>query len=407
MREKMSEQAGRPTIFCISTYEKGQAFLREAHRLGAHVSLLTVESLRDADWPRESLSEFITMPEGLTSEQLLNTVMYLARTRRIDRIVALDEFDLESAAMLREHLRLPGMGLTATAFFRDKLAMRTQAKAAGIPVPEFIGVFNYDDLRAYMASVPGPWLLKPRTNASAIGIRTVRTPDDLWPALDELGDLQSHYLLERFVTGEVFHVEGVTWNGKVLFSAPHQYGHPPMQTMHQGGVFTTRALSPETADGKGLIAAHLEVIKALGMVSGVSHTEFIKSAADGKFYFLESAARVGGAYIAEVVEAANGINPWAEWARIEVAIARGEQYTLPVLTRDFSGSVICLAKQENPDTGAYTDPEIVHRLQKHHHAGIIVRSDSPTRVADLVESYGVRFLDQFCAVEPAPAKPTA
>ena len=403
----MIEHTGKPMIFCISTYEKGQAFLREVHRLGADVILLTVDKLRDADWPRECLTELITMPENLTAEQLLNTVMYLARSRRIDRIVALDEFDLESAAMLREHLRLPGMNLSATAFFRDKLAMRTQAKASGVPVPEFTGVFNHDDLRAYMAAVPGPWLLKPRTNASAIGIRTICTPDDLWPALDELGDVQSHYLLERFVTGAVFHVEGVTWNGKVVFSAPHQYGHPPMQTMHQGGVFTTRALGPKTADAKGLIAAHRKVIKALGMVSGVSHTEFIKSAEDGKFYFLESAARVGGAYIAEVVEAANGINPWAEWARIEVSVARGDQYVLPVLKKGFAGSVICLARQEHPDMHAYDAPEIVHRLDKHHHAGLIVRSASADRVAELIESYGVRFLDQFCAIEPAPAKPTA
>ncbi|WP_263385131.1 ATP-grasp domain-containing protein [Granulicella arctica] len=397
----------KPTIFCISTYEKGQAFLREVHRQGADVILLTVESLRDADWPREELTELITMPDKLTPEQLLNTVMYLTRSRRIDRIVALDEFDLESAAMLREHLRLSGMGLSATAFFRDKLAMRTQAKAAGVPVPEFTGVFNYDDLRSYMAAVPGPWLLKPRTNASAIGIKNIVTPEDLWRGLDTLGDLQSHYVMERFVKGEVFHVEGVTWEGKVLFAAPHQYGHPPMQTMHQGGVFTTRALSPKSADAKGLVAAHREVIKALGMVSGVTHTEFIKSAADGKFYFLESAARVGGAYIAEVVEAATGLNPWVEWARIEVAVARGEQYSLPKLKGGFAGSVICLARQEHPDTGAYQDAEIVHRLQKHHHAGLIVRSDSAERVEELVGSYGVRFLDQFCAVEPVPDKPTA
>ena len=49
----------------------------------------------------------------------------MARGRRFDRVVALDEFDLEIAALIREHMRLPGMGVTATAFYRDKLAMRT------------------------------------------------------------------------------------------------------------------------------------------------------------------------------------------------------------------------------------------------------------------------------------------
>jgi len=391
----------------MSSYEKGQGFLREAHRLGLNVMLLTGDKLKDANWPREALSELFTMPENLTAEQLRNTVTYWARSRRIDRIVALDEFDLESAAMLREHFRLPGMGLTATAYFRDKLAMRVKAKSAGIPVPEFSGVFHHDDLRHFMASVPGPWLLKPRTNASAIGIKTIQTPDDLWPVLDQLGDLQSNYVLERFVTGGVFHVEGITWKGEVLFSAPHQYGQPPMKTMHQGGVFTTRALHPESSDAQELVAIHKQVIAALGMVSGVTHTEFIKSAEDGRFHFLESAARVGGAYIAEVVEFATGLNPWVEWARLTAAELLGEEYVLPVSKGDFAGSVICLARQEQPDTAAYSDPEIVHRLHRHHHAGLIVRSESADRVEHLVHGYSLRFLDEFCATAPVPDKPSA
>ncbi len=397
----------QPTILCISTYEKGQAFLREAARLGSRVILLTVDTLRDADWPRESLAEFLTMPEGLTPEQTLNTVMYLARSRRIDRIVALDEFDLENAALLREHLRLPGLGQTATRFFRDKLAMRAGAKAAGIAVPEFTGVFNYDDVREFLCTVPGPWLLKPRANASAIGIKSIDDPEQLWRILDTLGDLQTHYVLERFVPGEVFHVEGVTWNSKVLFNAPHKYGKPPMQTMHQGGVFTTRSLPKNSADARALVKLDAKVIRALGMVSGVTHTEYIKSHADGKFYFLETAARVGGAYIAELVEHSKGLNPWVEWARIEHALMTGQQYALPPLHEGYAGSVICLARQEEPDLSGYTDPEVVLRMKKHHHAGIMVQSASAERVVELVEDYGSRFLDQFCAVEPVPDKPSA
>ena len=241
----------KPSIFCISTYEKGQRFLTEAAAEGCEVRLLTVDKLRDADWPKDILTEFLTMPENLTPGQILNTVSYLARTRRIDRIVPLDEFDLEAAALLREHMRLPGLGETATRFFRDKLAMRTEARAGGIAVPEFSPVFQYDDLRAYMRDVPGPWLLKPRTNASAIGIKPINYPDELWPILDQLGDLQSHYVLERFVAGEVFHVEGVTWRGKLLFSQPFAYGRPPIETMHRGGIFSTRTLPADSADALG------------------------------------------------------------------------------------------------------------------------------------------------------------
>ncbi len=402
----MNPSSEQPSIFCISTYEKGQAFLREAAALGCRVTLLTVDKLRNADWPKDILHEFLTMPEDLSPEQVLNTVSYFARTRRIDRIVALDEFDLEAAALLREHMRLPGLNQSITRFFRDKLAMRVLARDRGIPVPEFSPVFNYDDLRTFMHEVPGPWLLKPRTNASAIGIRSITKPDDLWPILAELGDLQSHYLLERFVAGEVFHVEGVTWAGKVLFNAPCKYGRPPFETMHLGGVFTTRTLAPASADAVAMEALHLRLLAALHLETGVTHTEFIKSAADGHFYFLETAARVGGAYIADLVEAATGLNPWAEWARLEVAMCRGAEYRLPTRRHDFAGSVITLARQATPDLSGYTDPEIVLRMTQHHHAGLLVRASSQERVESLVGSYASRFFSDFCAIVPAPDKAT-
>ena len=395
-----------PHIFCISTYEKGQAFLREVARLGARVTLLTVGKLHDADWPRESLSEFLTMPEEMTPEQVLNTVCYLARERRIDRIVALDEFDLEVAALLREHMRLPGMGQTATRFFRDKLAMRTEARAGGVMVPDFTGVFNHAELAAFMREVPGPWLLKPRTSASAIGIKVIHHADELWPLLETLGDAASHHLLERFVAGEVFHVEGVTWGGKVLWAAPCQYGKPPMETMHQGGIFTTRTLPLQSEAGRGLVAIHEQTLGALHLQAGVTHSEFIR-ATDGRFYFLETAARVGGAYIAETVEFATGVNPWVEWARMEVAAAGGEEYRLPPLHNQFAGSVISLARQEDPDTSGYTDPEIVMRLHKKHHAGLILKTPSESRLAELIASYTERFLHDFNAVLAAPDKPTS
>ena len=103
-------------ILCIASYEKGQDFMRQCAEMGVKPLLLTVEKLRDADWPRGALEEIITMPVDLTVEQILNTVSWLARNRRFDRIVALDEFDLETAAQAREHMRIRGMGLTASAY---------------------------------------------------------------------------------------------------------------------------------------------------------------------------------------------------------------------------------------------------------------------------------------------------
>jgi len=397
----------KPAMLCISTYEKGQAFLREASSLGCDVTLLTVDKQAHGDWPKDVLAGFHTMAENLTPEQVLRVVMRQFTHKPIDRVVALDEFDLETAALLREHLRLPGMGQSATRFFRDKLAMRTAARAAGIAVPHFIGVANHDEVWKFLNEAQGPWLLKPRWSASAIGIKKVEEPNDVWPFLEQLGDAATDHLLECFVPGEIFHVEGITWDGDVVFASPHKYGQPPMQTMHQGGVFTTRTLERRSEDAVALRRIHEATLAALGMRNGVTHSEFIKANADGKFYFLETAARVGGAYIAEVVEYGSGVNPWAEWARIEVAALLGEVYRVPRLKKNYAGSVICLARQEEPDTTAYDAPEVVSRLHKHHHAGLIVCSESAERVEGLLEEYGERFMQDFYARLDAPDKPTS
>jgi biotin carboxylase len=401
----------RPLSFLvISTFEKGQPFLRELAALGARVTFLTVNKLRDADWPKDILAEFLTMPEELTPQQTLNTVAYLARTRNVDRVVALDEFDMENAALIREHMRIPGMGLTTTRYFRDKLAMRKKAARLTIEnmrVPEFCHVLNYDDLNHYMASVPAPWVLKPRGDASAIGIKKIKAAEELWPILDQLGDRQSYFLLERFVPGEIYHVDGITCEREVCYAAAHKYGQPPMQLMNEGGVFTTRTLDRESEESRQLMRIHAELIPALGLVHGVTHTEFIHSRDDGQFYFLETAARVGGAYIADVMEQAAGINPWVEWARIEVATASVTKYQPPAARQDYAGSVLCLAKQEWPDTSAYDVPEVAYRMKKRHHAGLIVRSADPVRVQTLLEDYAQGFLRDFGAKMPIPDRPTA
>jgi biotin carboxylase len=394
-------------ILCISSYVKGQDFLRQCAELGVRPTLLTVEKHRDADWPRDVLEDVVTMPEDLTREQILNTVSWMMRGRRFDRVVALDEFDMEAAAAVREHTRIPGMGASTTACFRDKLAMRTTAQRSGILVPEFCGIFNYDDLRAYMGRVSAPWLLKPRAEASALGIRKINEEEQLWRTLDELGDEQSRFLLEQFVPGEIFHVDSIISERKMVFAAVHQYGRPPMQVMHEGGVFTTRTVDRESRDWSRLTKINAKLAPALGMVRGVTHTEFIKGHADGRHYFLEIAARVGGAFISELVETATGVNLWREWAKLEIANLRGDEYTPPESRSDYAGSVLCLAKSAEPDTSGFDAPEVVLRMKKHHHAGLIVRSPNAERVKELVEQYSGGFAERFLARMPAPPKPTA
>jgi biotin carboxylase len=388
------------TFLCLASFFKGNAFMQAAKQLGHHVLLLTPEKHRGEAWARESIDELFFLPALAKQPDISYTVAYLARGRHIDAVIALDDFDVETAAQLREHLRLPGMGESLARNFRDKLAMRQAARAGGVRVPEFARVVNYDELREFMERVPPPWLLKPRSEASAMGIRRLSDSEQLWRALDQLGDQQSFFVFEQYLPGEVYHVDSLVDNGAVSFAVASQYGQPPLNVYQDGGVFITRTLDRASAEHQALLAANQQMLQALGMVRGAAHAEFLKSNADGQFYFIECAARVGGANIAETIEFASGLNLWREWARLEAAHLRGEAYQLPPVTDHYAGILVCLSHHEWPDTSAYTDPEIVWRLNKKNHAGLIVAAPQAGRVQALLESYGQRFAQDFLAVMP-------
>ncbi len=392
------------TLLALASYVKGTAFIEECKNLGCTVYLLTKEKFKDADWPRESIDEMFWMPDTHKQPDLTYAVSYLMRTRKIDRIVPLDDYDVEVAANLREHLRIPGMGETTVRHFRDKLAMRVQARDEGINVPDFSPVLNYDDLREFMARVPPPWVLKPRSEAASFGIKKLNSPEELWQKLDELGDRQSFFVLEKFIPGDVFHVDSIIWEKEVVFSIASGYARPPLSVVSGGGVFRSRNLPYDSEDAVRLRAFNKDVMKALRMVRGATHAEYIKDA-EGRFYFLETAARVGGANLAEMIETASGINLWREWAKVEVANARQEEYHLPPVKQEYAGIVVCLAKQEHPDLSAYNDPEIVWKLKKEYHAGLIVGSKHPERIVELLDSYGERFAQDFMAFMPQLDKP--
>jgi hypothetical protein len=395
-------------ILCIASYFKGNPFLEQCKREGCHVILVTLEPLLGKPWVRDCIDEVFAVPSLSDRRTVVNSVSYLARTRDITRITPLDDYDVETAAHLREHLRIPGMGETTARYFRDKLAMRARAQDRGIAIPEFVHVLNHAKIHRFLATVPAPWLLKPRSEASSVGIKKFDRAEDVWKCIEELGDLQSSYLLERMIPGDVYHVDAIVSERQVVFAETHAYRKPLFELVHQGGgIFATRTVRRGSEVEKQILETHAKVIEHLGLVRGVTHTEFIRGREDGKIYFLETSARVGGAHIAELVEASTGLNPWKEWAKIEISQG-DEPYVLPPHRKDYGGLIVSLARQERPDTSAYDDPEIVWRLdgQPPHHVGLIVRAGDPERVESLLEQYEPRISRDFMATLPAAREAT-
>ncbi len=390
-------------VLCLATYFKGERFMREAASHGARVYLLTAAKLLMRPWPRDILADVYAMRDGADLGETTRTVSYLARLVRFDRIVALDDFDVETAASLREHLRIPGMGDTTARHFRDKLAMRVKAREEGIPVPDFVHVLNYDALRDFMKRLPPPWMNKPRSEASAAGITKVTSEEQLWELVTKQGDRQSSFLLEQYLPGDVYHVDSIVTEKQVVFAAVHKCGAPPFDVAHGGGIFSTSTVERGSRDEAELLELNARTLACMNLVRGVSHIEFIKGRADGKFYMLECAARVGGAHIADMVEAATGVNLWAEWAKIEVGGGK-VPYTLPAVRNEYGGLIVTLAKDERPDTSALDAPEVAFRSTEKNHIGLVLRSPNRARVQELLVEYMER-VRPLLATMPALEKP--
>jgi len=370
------------TFLCVMAATKGLyalAFLREIKRQGHRLLVLTQADALGYDWPRDMIDELFAVVNIFDPKLVRDTVSYVARHHAIDRIVALGEYDIEIGAALREHLQLPGIGVTVARNFRDKLAMRRVASQAGLRVPEFTPLFPYASLGAFMAEVPGPWVLKPRTEASSNGIKVIHHAEELWRELDRLGDDQSNFLLERFTPGDVYHVDGLVSGGRVLVARAHRYGTPILQLHRSGGVYTTCAMPCGDASEQALLEFNSQVIAALGLPFGATHNEYIKSRADGRFYFLEASARVGAGMIEEMVEAETGLNLWAEWARLEIAQTQGE-YLLPPVKEAYAGVAACMAPVERPDLRGYAAPDVLPLDSKPYHASVLVHGEDAEHV---------------------------
>jgi len=395
-------------ILCISRFFKGIDFIRAAKESGNQVYLLTSSKLDKSPWPWESIDDTFYMVEdehGLWNDQfLIGGLAHKMRTLKFDFFVALDDFDVEHVAYLREFFRIPGMGETTARYFRDKLAMRIKAKSEGIPVPEFTSLFHDPDVNDFADRVAPPWLVKPRMQASAAGIKKIYNKEELWNHLNHLGGERHEYLLEKFAPGSVYHVDSLTYDGKVIFSRVSQYIDTPFEVAHGGGIFRSHTIEIGSKDDKELRKLNEKVMKAFGMVYSASHSEYIKCNEDGRYYFLETSSRVGGAHLAEMVEFASGINLWKEWAKIEIASFYKTEYKLPPTKNEYSGIVVSLSRFLEPDTSSFADSEIVWRLKKENHIGMIVKSDKKARVLELLEQYTDRIKTEFHASLPPKNK---
>ena len=301
----------RLLLLLPSTTYRTAAFVEAARRLDVD---LTVASDQDSVFSGRE-------PEGLATfdfahrERAVGQAAAFAAEHPVAAVVGVDDDTAVVAAALAAALGLPHNPLAATLAARNKLDQRVALAAAGVPVPEFRAHALAEDPRAAAHSAHYPCVLKPLCLSASRGVIRADSPDGFLAAHGVLsgilglpdvaarGEESRRYLVESFVPGPEFALEGLLEGGRLrvlaLFDKPDPLDGPYFEE--------TIYLTPSRLDvaARGSLAACAErAAAALGLVSGPVHVELRLN--DAGPWLIELGARPIGGRCSQVLRFGEG-----------------------------------------------------------------------------------------------------
>jgi hypothetical protein len=266
----------------------------------------------------EGFAEVVTVTDYTDDDAVLDAARAVAKRHRPRAILALAEVDVERAAVLRNEFNLPGLDTVAAAAYRDKILMKEYARAAGIRVPDFAPVTNADEIAGFMASHPGPVVVKPRGGSGSTGVHVLDTAEQ---ALDLAGVVSTEpYEVEEFVDGVLHHVDAFRVFGVPIAAVTSYYTGQGCLEHWTDAPFGSRTLNPNDPLSNRLVAETWRLVDALPSPRTVCvHAEFFVTSS-GEIVLCEVAARVAGGPIPRMLGQVLGIDPRELWARIECGL---------------------------------------------------------------------------------------
>ncbi len=284
---------------------------------------------------QEHLADYLQVPRLLDAEDVCERVATWLKSRSVDRVLANWEILVETAALLRERLGVPGMSVDAVRGFRDKQLMKERVAAAGLRVPRAARVKTVSDARAAAERIGYPLILKPIAGAGSADTYKVEDDKELEATLAKMarvGDASC----EEYVEGEELTFDTVCVGGRPAFANVAHYLPKPLIARTNEWIspviVTVRNL--DQAALAGGIALGRKVLTALGMGDGFTHMEWFRKP-NGEAVFGEIGCRPGGAHLVDQMNYTCDIDLFREWAR---AVCFGE-FRAPTV-RKYNAAII-------------------------------------------------------------------
>lgn len=259
-------------------------------------------------------------------------VLAIAKIHKITAIVAQAEFDIERAARLREHLHVQGQSVNSATAYRDKIHMKFLTRKAGIAVADWKALSCIDDLYSFIDIQGYPVVIKPRNGAGSVGVNIIKNQNDLDIVIDKgfsppVG-IKPNMMVEAFVPGRTYHVDGLVINGQPVMVWPSIYTTESLDFQQEGGEpVASYLLSPENPLTSRLQQFVLGLLSALPTpLNTTFHAEVFHTPED-QLVLCEIASRNGGVRIVDGIAAGFDVNIGENWARAECCLI--PKFTLP------------------------------------------------------------------------------
>lgn len=264
---------------------------------------------------RGRLAGYVQVPRILDAEDVRRRVSEWLGDRRPDRVEALWEVLVETAALLRASLDVPGMSVDTVLGFRDKQVMKQRIAAAGLRVPKAHRVRSVQEVRAAAADVGFPLIFKPISGAGSADTYRVDSVERLDAVIQNTRHVREASV-EEFVEGREFTYDTLCIDGQPVFENVAWYRPRPLIARQHEWIspviVTVRHLDqPEIAPG---IALGRGVLKALNMGTGFTHMEWYLTD-QGEVVFGEIGCRPGGAHLIDQMNLTCDVDLFREWAR--------------------------------------------------------------------------------------------
>ncbi|WP_073154092.1 ATP-grasp domain-containing protein [Seinonella peptonophila] len=216
-------------------------------------------------------------------------------------ILAIAEVDILRAAELRNYLGLPGQSLQSATAFRDKVVMKQLAKQHRILVPPFSRITRPAELLQFIRTYGYPVVMKPAIGVGSKDTYAIFNDRELETLL--MQGLPANYMVESFVNGDLYHVDGVVADGKLVFCCASKYLHQPLQYSRMG-YLGSYLLDQQNPLYQRLLTQTAHLLASFPTPTNTTfHAEWFYTP-DDQIILCEIASRTGGGKIIEMIEAA-------------------------------------------------------------------------------------------------------